>query len=75
MHDTNPNSAAKRPMGDSEAWPEHPASVQSAKPGRRSLSMHEGVPVWCDCCSCEAEPYWVEAMGMDPGSNDEQPAR
>ena len=41
----------------------------------RSLSMHDGVPVWCDCCSCEAEPYWVEAMGMDPGSNDEQPAR
>lgn len=25
-------------------------------------SMHDGVEVWCDCCSCEAEPYWVEAM-------------
>ena len=26
----------------------------------KSLSMHEGVAVWCDCCSCEAEPYWAE---------------
>ena len=24
--------------------------------------MHDGVEVWCDCCSCEAEPYWVEAF-------------
>jgi hypothetical protein len=23
--------------------------------------MHEGIAIWCDCCSCEAEPYWVEA--------------
>lgn len=30
-----------------------------------SLSMHADVPVWCDCCSCEAEPYWVEALA-DP---------
>jgi len=28
-------------------------------------SMHEGVPVWYDCCSCEAEPYWIEAMDED----------
>ena len=27
-----------------------------------SKSMHDGVEVWCDCCSCEAEPYWVDAM-------------
>ena len=27
-----------------------------------SKSMHDGVEVWCDCCSCEAEPYWTEAM-------------
>lgn len=25
-------------------------------------SMHNKVDVWCDCCSCEAEPYWLEAM-------------
>jgi len=29
---------------------------------KMSKSMHDGVEVWCDCCSCEAEPYWVEAM-------------
>lgn len=30
-----------------------------------SKSMHDGVEVWCDCCSCEAEPYWVEAFAED----------
>lgn len=29
---------------------------------KKTISMHEDVPVWYDCCSCEAEPYWVEAM-------------
>lgn len=29
---------------------------------RKSISMHADVPVWHDSCSCEAEPYWVEAM-------------
>ena len=39
-----------------------------------SLSMHDGVEVWCDCCSCEAEPYWVEvaqALGIDLGGDYE----
>ena len=31
-----------------------------------SKSMHDGVEVWCDCCSCEAEPYWIEAMKEAP---------
>lgn len=30
---------------------------------KRSISMHEDVPVWDDCCSCEAEPYWQELAG------------
>jgi len=41
--------------------------------GRR-LSMHEGIAVWCDCCSCEAEPYWAEVaaeLGIDLGSDYE----
>jgi hypothetical protein len=47
--------------------PLHPAQsspppAEAAKPSRMSLSMHDGVEVWCDCCSCEAEPYWVEAF-------------
>jgi hypothetical protein len=33
----------------------------SCKPGK-NLSMHANVPVWDDCCSCEAEPYWLEMM-------------
>jgi hypothetical protein len=41
---------------------------------RKSKSMHEGIAVWCDCCSCEAEPYWVAIaaeMGIEPGSDYE----
>jgi hypothetical protein len=53
----------------------HNADAAARKHGRkRSLSMHDGIAVWCDCCSCEAEPYWVEAaaeMGMDLGSDYE----
>jgi hypothetical protein len=52
-------------------------AAATAKGGRRSLSMHEGIGVWCDCCSCEAEPYWVEIareMGMDLGSDYEDDA-
>lgn len=35
---------------------------QSATPPNRKkrVNMHEGIGVWCDCCSCEAEPYWAE---------------
>ena len=32
--------------------------------GTHTMSMHDGVSVWCDCCSCEAEPYWV-AIGEE----------
>lgn len=41
----------------------------------KSISMHDGIAVWCDCCSCEAEPYWVEIageMGVDLGSDYEE---
>lgn len=41
---------------------------------RRAKSMHEGVAPWCDCCSCEIEPYWAEVaaeMGVDLGSDYE----
>ncbi|WP_018863919.1 MULTISPECIES: hypothetical protein [Thioalkalivibrio] len=42
----------------------------------QSLSQHDGVSVACDCCSCEAEPYWwgvAAEMGIDPES--EKPDR
>lgn len=45
-----------------------------ARRSRNSPSMHEGIAVWCDCCSCEAEPYWqavAEELGIDLGSNYE----
>jgi hypothetical protein len=29
-------------------------------PGAMSKSMHDGIAIWCDCCSCEMEPYWAE---------------
>jgi hypothetical protein len=32
------------------------------KTDKKSLSMHDGVEVWEDCCSCEAEPYWLDAF-------------
>lgn len=47
---------------------------QRGRGRRRSLSMHEGIAPWCDCCSCEAEPYWqtvAEELGIDLGSDYE----
>lgn len=37
-----------------------------------SISMHDGIGDWCDCCSCAAEPYWLEVaeeLGIDLGSD------
>ena len=66
----------------------HPANGNTAKdnaPTRarsRSLSMHEDVPVWYDCCSCEAEPYWAELAeqadakpGAEPAGAGTEPPR
>jgi hypothetical protein len=36
------------------------AAPASRQPAAMSKSMHDGVAVWCDCCSCEMEPYWEE---------------
>ncbi|MCW8327776.1 hypothetical protein MD588_03065 [Photobacterium sp. SDRW27] len=38
------------------------------------MSMHEGVAPWCDCCVCEAEPYWAdvaEEMGISLSNFEE----
>jgi hypothetical protein len=51
-----------------------PAGENASPPTRKRISMHEGVAVWCDCCSCHAEPYWLEvaeALGVDLGSDHE----
>lgn len=56
-------------MSDSPVEPETGVMQEApTKPHRKSISMHEGVPVWHDCCCCEAEPYWAELadeMGID----------
>ena len=49
---------------DGCAEPAHHVAGRGEKP----ISMHENVPVWCDCCSCAAEPYWLavaEELGID----------
>lgn len=38
----------------------------------RPVSMHEDIPVWHDCCSCEAEPYWLEAMALSADDDSEK---
>lgn len=50
------------------------AAAQPTKKARKRVSMHDGIAVWCDCCSCAAEPYWLavaEEMGIDLGSDYE----
>lgn len=54
-------------MSDSAAKPAARDAGGTDRPGagcgagvKRSKSMHDGVPLWHDCCSCEAEPYWTE---------------
>jgi len=51
-----------------------PSNENALLPIRKRISMHEGIAVWCDCCSCHAEPYWLEvaeALGVDLGSDYE----
>ncbi|MDY6978385.1 MAG: hypothetical protein SV201_00775 [Pseudomonadota bacterium] len=48
--------------------------MSTKSPSHESMSMHEGIAVWCDCCSCEAEPYWQAVageLGIDLGSDYE----
>lgn len=48
---------------------EKPSGLAEPPAGKKKrANMHEGIGVWCDCCSCEAEPYWAELadeMGVD----------
>jgi hypothetical protein len=62
-------SNTPRSPGDSRSKPH-----EGAEPPRKSLSMHEGKAIWCDCCSCEAEERWAELaeeMGID--LSDDEP--
>lgn len=57
-------SGQKRDHRSPNAQISHRLSDKTPKSSGMSLSMHDGVEVWCDCCSCEAEPYWVEAFAQ-----------
>ncbi len=58
----------------SDSRPE--TSGDEQKQGKRKrANMHEGIAVWCDCCSCEAEPYWAavaEELGIDLGDYEDE---
>ena len=64
-------------QGEAEKTETFPAQTEipsAPQKRKKSISMHEGIAVWCDCCSCEAEPYWVEVaqeLGIDLGSDYE----
>jgi hypothetical protein len=60
-------------------------ATPASRARRKPSNMHEGIAVWTDCCSCEAEPHWAalaEEMGIDlsdrepdDGSGPEEDAR
>ena len=61
--------------GKGEDMSKRTAVASAENRRKKSKSMHDGIAVWCDCCSCEAEPYWVEIakeMGIDLGSDYEE---
>jgi hypothetical protein len=65
--DDPPRDAGRMAPGDTPATGPGPKGTEgpAADPSAacpKSLSMHEGVEVWEDCCSCEAEPYWLAAF-------------
>lgn len=73
----NSNPRDEEGKGEAPAPDTIPAT---ARPRKKRISMHEGIGVWCDCCSCEAEPRWAalaEEFGFDLSDyedEDEMPA-
>lgn len=47
---------------------EKPAASPVATGKKKRANMHDGIAVWCDCCCCEAEPYWKD-VAMELGIN------
>lgn len=58
----NPDKLNKIYSKDSSASNLKSSKQQVNKIEKKPVSMHENVPIWYDCCSCEAEPYWLDAM-------------
>jgi hypothetical protein len=59
-------------MSDSR---KHSDKLSLTKKKKKSVSMHEDVPVWYDCCSCEAEPYWEQMMQEQEAGGKEKQSR
>jgi len=61
--------------GSHPIGPRLAAHNNDPKAPRRRANMHEGVAHWCDCCVCEAEPYWAEIaaeLGIDLSDYEEE---
>ncbi len=74
MIDHNPDPGARIDSHKTESLSQQAVAPSVKSAGKKSKSMHDGIAVWCDCCSCEAEPYWVEIaqeMGMEQVSDYE----
>lgn len=70
MSDSNSNKPVPGNSRHRQAVTEKKSKPEQLK-SNMSMSMHDGVEVWCDCCSCEAEPYWIEAMQNDEALNQD----
>ena len=69
MRDFHPEPDNSRDEKNTQAESASPRVPRTGGKAKRSLSMHDGVPVWYDCCSCEAEPYWLAVAGDPDTSN------
>lgn len=73
MNDTDSNAERIDAGNTQDTATGNPGAPRAAE-SRNSKSMHDGIAVWCDCCTCEAEPYWMaaaEEMGLELGSDYE----
>lgn len=55
-------------MVEKKQVPTHSQTEKELAAPQVKMSMHEGVANWCDCCVCEAEPYWMDVadeMGIN----------
>lgn len=68
------NPKANPDTGKGEAPRPAPPAKRKAK---KRANMHDGIGVWADCCSCEAEPRWAalaEEMGIDLDDYEDEDA-
>jgi hypothetical protein len=67
MTDSPANTDVRGKETKPEAAAGQPKPLAAGRKKKRA-NMHEGIGVWADCCSCEAEPRWVEVaeeLGID----------